>query len=89
MTKILVSLPDEFLTEIDRAARRERVSRSAFVREAVRRYLHVAEARELPRRLDPAIRRAILVQETIGKYLTGRWESSAEVRRWRNSRRRS
>lgn len=89
MTKILVSLPHEFLTEIDRAARREHVSRSAFVREAVRRYLHVAEPRELPRRLDPAIQRAIMVQDNLGKYFTGRWESAAEIRRWRDSRRRS
>ena len=41
---ITLSLPDEFLREVDAAAARERRARSEFFREAARRYLR-SEAR--------------------------------------------
>lgn len=89
MAKILVSLPKEFVYEMDQAARLERLSRSGFVREAVRHYLHRSEVREVPRRLNPVIRRAIATQKEIAQRLKGsRWESAKEIRRWRDSRRR-
>ena len=88
MTKVLVSLPEGFLREVDRTARLEHCSRSELVREAVRQYLHHAGVQEVPRRLDPVVRRAVAIQEQIGKQLKGRWESAQEIRRWRDSRRR-
>lgn len=88
MAKILVSLPKEFVYEMDRAARLEHLSRSGFVREAVSRYLHRSDVQEVPRRLDPVVRRAVATQEEIGRQLKGRWESAKEIRRWRDSRRR-
>jgi Arc/MetJ-type ribon-helix-helix transcriptional regulator len=87
MTKILVSLPKEFLDEMDKAAHLEHRSRSELVREAVRRYLHSSGIPEIPRRLDPVVRRAVAIQEEIGRTLRGRWESAREIRRWRDSRR--
>jgi Arc/MetJ-type ribon-helix-helix transcriptional regulator len=49
---ISVSLPEEMLPEIDHAARREHRSRSAFIREALRRYLAGEGGRVIP--LDDA-----------------------------------
>lgn len=88
MAKILVSLPKEFVSEMDQAARLEHLSRSGFVREAVRHYLHRSEIREVPRRLDPVIRRAVALQEEIGRRAKGKWDSTKDLRRWRDSRRR-
>lgn len=88
MSKILVSLPKDFLEEVDRTAHLERRSRSELIREAVRRYLHHTGLLEVPRRLDPVVRRAVAIQEAIGRKLKGSWESAAEIRRWRDSGRR-
>lgn len=88
MSKILVSLPKDFLEEVNRAAHLEHCSRSELIREAVRRYLHHSGLLEIPRKLDPVVRRAVVIQEAIGRKLKGTWESAAEVRRWRDLRRR-
>jgi len=37
--KVLISLPEKFLEEIDQAAEREQRSRSELIREALRQYL--------------------------------------------------
>ena len=39
MTRLVVSIPDDLLTKLDRQAKREQRSRSELVREAARRYL--------------------------------------------------
>ncbi len=88
MSKILVSVPKEFLEDIDQAAHLEHRSRSDLIREAVGRYLHHTGIQAVPRRLDPVVRRAVAVQEAIGAKLKGHWESTQEIRRWRDSRRR-
>ena len=43
MARVLLSLPDDFLAEVDELAAREKRSRSELVREALRRYLHQAD----------------------------------------------
>ena len=45
--KILVSLPQEFLDEIDRVAQEEHRSRSELIREALRSYLETRQVRKL------------------------------------------
>jgi metal-responsive CopG/Arc/MetJ family transcriptional regulator len=45
--KILVSLPEEFLADIDRVAADEHRSRSELVREALRSYLEARQFRKL------------------------------------------
>lgn len=49
---ISVSMPEDLLPEIDEVARRDRRSRSAVIREAVRRYLSARSGRSVP--LDDA-----------------------------------
>ncbi len=39
MARILISIPDDFLAEVDACAERERRSRSELIREALRRYM--------------------------------------------------
>lgn len=45
--KILVSLPQEFLEDIDRVAQEEHRSRSELIREALRAYLETRQVRKL------------------------------------------
>ncbi len=46
-TKILVSLPQEFLDEVDHLAGEEHRSRSELIREALRAYLEARQVRKL------------------------------------------
>ena len=46
-TKILVSLPQEFLDEVDHLAAEEHRSRSELIREALRAYLETRQVRKL------------------------------------------
>lgn len=46
-TKILVSLPQEFLDKVDQLAAEEHRSRSELIREALRAYLEARQARKL------------------------------------------
>ncbi len=43
MARVLLSLPDEFLAEVDAVAKAEKRSRSELVREALRRYIAEAD----------------------------------------------
>lgn len=45
--KVLISLPQGFLEEVDRAAAEERRSRSELIREALRSYLEARQVRKL------------------------------------------
>ena len=45
--KILISLPQEFLEDIDRVAKEEHRSRSELIREALRSYLETRQVRKL------------------------------------------
>ncbi|MBI3161109.1 MAG: ribbon-helix-helix protein, CopG family [Chloroflexi bacterium] len=45
--KVLVSLPQEFLEDIDRIASEEHRSRSEFIREALRAYMEIRQVRKL------------------------------------------
>jgi len=67
--KILISLPQEFLEDIDRVAMEEHRSRSELVREALRSYL---EARQ--------VRKSRLKQISEGRALYG--DFAAEFNAW-------
>lgn len=41
MARVLISLPDDFLAEVDAIAKQERRSRSELIREALRAYMAV------------------------------------------------
>lgn len=39
MARILISMPDNFLKDIDKAAKKEQMNRSELIREALRSYI--------------------------------------------------
>ena len=46
MARVLISMPDEFLTRIDEVADTESRTRSELIREALRTYIHKARVKE-------------------------------------------
>ena len=79
MVKINVSLPDSVLKELDRAAKASRTSRSAFLVEAVKRYLEEKEKQwEMNRRRKAA--------NSINRFREefGGWDGTAEIIKWRD-----
>jgi len=85
-TKIMVSIPEELLTEIDRTAQEEHRSRSEFFREAVRLYLQVRKARSIPGQ-DPRVQQAVAIQDALAHQDTLKdWNGIVEIRRWREKR---
>ena len=82
--KVMISIHEDLLKEIDRAAGRERRSRSEFIREAVRFYLRSSSV-EYERPLDnPVVREAFERLDRLDKSWKGRWKSEELVRKIRN-----
>lgn len=46
MARVLISMPEEFLTRIDEVAEGENRSRSELIREALRTYIHKQRVRD-------------------------------------------
>ncbi len=46
MARVLISMPEEFLTRIDEVAEGENRTRSELIREALRTYIHKQRVRE-------------------------------------------
>lgn len=83
--KINITLPDDFLDQVDRTAKREHLSRSEFLRRAVETYWRVLKAEEESRKRARNIREAIRIQDAIRRK-AGRWDAVAEIRKWREAR---
>jgi metal-responsive CopG/Arc/MetJ family transcriptional regulator len=81
--KVMLSMSEEFLTEIDNVAEEEKRSRSELIREAVRFYLRIRKAKMTPEQ-DTLIREAIAIQDMLSSQDTlENWDSTAEIRKWR------
>jgi metal-responsive CopG/Arc/MetJ family transcriptional regulator len=81
--KIMVSIPEEMLSELDQTAKEDHRSRSEFIREAVRLFLQVRKSRSVPNQ-DSRIRKAIAVQDTLAASDTAKeWNGTYEIRKWR------
>lgn len=86
-TKVMISLPEPFLEEIDRRAKVEHRSRSEFLREAVRFYLRAQEGRLPPGQL-PEVQRAVSIQDGLAETMVNPEVDSVEtLRYWREQRR--
>jgi len=84
-TRVMISLPQEFLAEIDRVAEEEGCSRSEFLREAARFYIQARQTQHRPID-DPCVQRAVEVMDRIARRSPGTGEDSAEfIRRRRLS----
>jgi metal-responsive CopG/Arc/MetJ family transcriptional regulator len=85
--KVMLSFPDEFLTQIDTLAEVEQRSRSELVREALRQYM-VTHAGALRPGDQPQVRAAVESFAALAQISPGVGEDSAEViRYWRDERR--
>ena len=85
-SKVMVSFPDEFLSEVDRIAREEHRSRSELLREAVRVYMAVRRGPGRPGD-HVRVRSAVRMQDALSCVAPGTGEDSTnDVRRWRESR---
>jgi CopG family transcriptional regulator/antitoxin EndoAI len=84
--KVMLSIPDEFLAQVDTLAEAEQRSRSELVREALRHYMATRASRLRPGDL-PEVRTAVESFSTLAQISPGVGEDSAEVvRYWRDER---
>ena len=84
--KVMVSMPETFLDEIDRRAKEEQRSRSEFLREAVRFYLRAQQGVSAPGEL-PEVQQAVSIQDQLAAAVTDTMTDSTDVlRRWRDRR---
>jgi CopG family transcriptional regulator/antitoxin EndoAI len=82
--KIMVSIPDEMLSELDQTAKADHRSRSEFIREAVRLFLEIRKSRSTPNQ-DLRVRKAIAVQDALAARDTAKgWDGTYEIRKWRD-----
>ena len=84
MARFVVTIPDEFLEEVDARAKAEHRSRSELVREALRSYLRSGGRRgDISDRR--AVKRAIQIQDEMRQRLEGTGYSGSEaVRKMRD-----
>jgi len=79
MAKVMVSLPTEFLSKVDRAARSQGRSRSELIREALRVTLGEREARQSWKEVLAPLRE-------LESQWVGEWDSTDIVRYYRDRR---
>ena len=84
MSKVMISLPDEFLYKIDQVAKMQHRNRSEFFREAARFYLQATKTGINIPNVNPNVQRAVAIQDSLAAEDEADWDSTAEVRRWRD-----
>lgn len=80
MAKIMISLPQEFLKKVDRAAKAQGRSRSEMIREALRTML------SQPRADRASWKAALAPLKELEQQWVGRWDSTDIVRYYRETR---
>lgn len=76
--RIMITLPDSLLQEVDGIARQEKRNRSEFIREAMRRYIQEKSRLELRERLKEGYRKmARLSLEIAGEAVAAENEALA------------
>lgn len=80
MAKVMVSIPDEVLKKVDRAAKAQRRSRTEVIRDAVRAQL--SEGRESRSRWKKALARL----KDLERHWIGQWDSTEIIRYYRDTR---
>lgn len=82
--KIMISMPDELLADIDSAADQEHRSRSEFIREAARQYLTARSGKYQRRIDDPKVQKALEIMERIAAKPSSGWDAAEAVREIRD-----
>jgi metal-responsive CopG/Arc/MetJ family transcriptional regulator len=83
MAKIMISVPDKFLLEIDEVACAEHRTRSELIREALRQYTQTSKGYTKPAD-DPVVREAVAQLRSV--RWKGKFDSTKIVRKMRDSR---
>ena len=84
--KVMISMSEDFLSEIDKIAKEEKRSRSDLLREAINLYLKGRKEQKIPIR-NPRVKNAIIIQDNLAHQdILKEWDSTAELRRWREKR---
>jgi hypothetical protein len=80
----MISIPEDFLAEIDKVVKEEKSNRSEWLREAAKHYIRFRN-HPIPPMLDPVVQKAIAIQDSIAKKDKSKdWDSTAEIRKWRD-----
>lgn len=84
--KVMISIPEEFLNEIDKVAKEENRSRSELLREAAKLYFKVRETSQTPGQ-DARVQKAVAIQDALAHHDTLEdWDSTTEIRKWRDNK---
>ena len=86
MGRVMISIPDEFLAEIDAVAAEEHRSRSELFREAMRAYLAMRGPARRVLREKPNVQWALEIMEQARRKGQPGIASTAEIRKWRDRR---
>ena len=83
--KIMISVPEEMLSELDHKAREDHRSRSEFIREAVRHFLELKKTQSVPGQIQ-RVQHAVSVQDALAKEDSDEdWKGTEEIRKGRNT----
>jgi len=83
MAKVMISLPEKFLSEVDKAARSEHRTRSDLIREALREYLR--EGNRAGKLIEnPRVREAFRTLRSL--TWKGKFDSTEVIRSMRETR---
>lgn len=87
MGKVMISLPGEFLKDVDNLAAIEHRNRSELFREAVRYYLQrkISSLENKPIN-NPQIKKALGIMENISGKWRGKWDSGKIIRDMRENK---
>jgi Arc/MetJ-type ribon-helix-helix transcriptional regulator len=80
MAKVMISLPEDFLKKLDRAARAQGRSRSGLIREALRGLLDAGRGGR------PSWKEALAPLAALEEQWVGQWNSTDIVRYYRETR---
>ena len=80
MPKVNISISQEVLQNLDKAAHESRTSRSAFLTRAVRYYLEERNAAQQREKCEQA---AVAIDRFREEF--GGWDGTAEILKWRDS----
>ena len=66
--KILISLPDALLTEVDNLATAQKVNRSEFIREAMKLYIHERKKADITLKLKKGYEEMAKINLELAEY---------------------
>jgi len=85
MVRINLSIDEKELQELDYIRKKENLSRSKLIRQAIQLYKRKFNKIDLENRRIEKIKNAIRIQDSLRKYSRD-WDGVSEIRKWREAR---